>query len=230
MKTLIVLLLAVFLIASCSSEKPVEASGFPLDKGTTWVYSYEAYDPSPSDPEKVVRAAYQMTDTIVDTETASNYFIAHVKRDWKQIQADPEWMRDMSSQPREFWYVRDGGKVYQSNLPVDVANLRPDKLILDYEFPLTARKSWCLLPDNRSNSEGTSNCDFVGKRQVTGQDRFETPADTFDNCYDLQDVYNGGNILQKFCNGAGIVYQKFDHAGTKFGFEQTLSSFSKGTP
>lgn len=230
MKKLIVLLLTGFLAVSCSSQKPMQASAFPLDKGTTWVYSYEAYDPAASDPEKVIQATYQLTDTVVDTQTVSSYFVAHVTRDWKLIEADPDWLRDLSSQPRELWYIRDGEQVYQSNFPIDADNINPDQLILDYRFPLTVRDSWCLLPDSRSESGTAAGCEFVGRREVTDQGRFETPAGNFTNCYELTDIYNGGNILQKFCEGAGIVYMKFDHAGTKFGFEQTLTNFSEGTP
>lgn len=230
MKSLILLLLLTAFLAACSSQKPLEVSGFPLEKGTTWVYSYEAYDPAPSDPEKVVKATYQLTDIVVDTETVSGYRVAHVKRDWKRIQADPEWLRDLSSQPREFWYIKDGDRIYQSNFPVDPNNIKTDQLILDYEFPLSVRKNWCLLPDSRNGSGEAAGCDFVGRRQVTTHGRADTPAGSFENCVELTDTYNGGNILQKFCGGTGIVYMKFDHAGTKFGFEQTLTGFSKGAP
>lgn len=230
MKYLIKLFLASVLLCACSSEKPVQASGFPLEKGTTWVYSYEAYDTSPSDPERVIRATCQLPDTVVDTETVSEYYVAHVKRDWKLVQSEPEWMWDMSSQPREFWYIRDGKRVYQSNMPIDANNIKPDELILDYEFPLSSKSGWCLLPDARQGSRGAAGCDFVGRRQVTGNAPFDTPAGSFENCYDLVDIYNGGNILHKFCDGTGIVSMKFDHTGTKFGFEQTLTGFSKGMP
>jgi hypothetical protein len=70
----------------------------------------------------------------------------------------------------------------------------------------------------------------VGRREVTGYGRYEGPAGSFENCYDLTDVYNGGNILQTVCDGVGIVHMKFDHSGTRFGFEQTLVSFSTGRP
>jgi hypothetical protein len=177
----------------------------------------------------VIHASYEVTDTVVDTETVSDYFVAHVIRNWELVKADPDWQQDMSSQPREFWYVRDGQQIYQSNLPLDTGNIHLNQLILDYEFPLSQGKSWCLLPDARGAGQ-SSGCDFVGKRQVTAYGPYTTPAGTFESCYDLTDSYNGGNILQKFCAGAGIVYMKFDHAGTRFGFEQTLSSLSPGTP
>ena len=223
MRYLSTVFLIIILLYGCSSSKAIKASDFPLEKGTTWVYTYEAYDPSPSDPEQVIHATYQLTDTVIDAETTSNYLVAHVKRDWKLLTADPDWTWDMSSQPREFWYVRDGQRVYQSNMPIDTSNIKPDELILAYEFPLSLKSGWCLLPDARKDSRGTAGCDFVGRRQVTGKGSYDTPVGSFENCYDIVDIYNGGNILQKFCDGAGSVFMKFDHAGTKFGFEQTLT-------
>ena len=230
MKNRIVLFLILILLAACSSQRPIQASGFPLETGTTRVYSYQAYNPSPEDPAQTVKAIYELTETIVDTETISSYLVVHVRRDRKLLSADPGWTQELSNQPDEFWYVRDDQRVFQSNLPLDTNNIKPDTLILDYQFPLSVRKSWCLLPDSRNNPKEIAGCDFVGKREVTGHGTYQTPAGAFDNCYDIMDVYNGGNILQKFCDGVGIVFMKFDHAGTQFGFEQTLTKFSKGTP
>lgn len=230
MKNLIVFSLVGIFLVACSSQKPIDAAGFPLERGTTWVYSYQAYNPSPADPTQVIKATYELTETIVGTETVSNFFVAHVKRDRKLLNADPGWTQEISGQPNELWYVRDDQQIFQSNLPLDTKNIHPDQLILDYQFPLTVRKSWCLLPDSRNNPKPMAGCDFVGKREVIDHGKYETPAGTFENCYDLMDVYNGGNILQKFCEGVGIVLMKFDHSGTRFGFEQTLTKFSKGTP
>jgi hypothetical protein len=230
MKTLLVLSLTCILLVACSSQTSLEASAFPMEKGTTRVYSYQAYTASPVDSAQMIKATYELTETIVDTATISNYFIAHVRRDRKLLTADPGWTQEISSQPNEFWYVRADQQVFQSNLPLDTNNINPDELILDYQFPLSVRKNWCLLPDSRNNTKELAGCDFVGKRQVTGHGRYETPAGSFENCYDLMDVYNGGNILQKFCDGVGIAFMKFDHSGTQFGFEQTLTKFLKGTP
>lgn len=232
MKHLIACFLVGILIVACAPQKTFEVSGFPLEKGTTWVYSYEAYDTSPSDPQKIIRATYQLTETIVETQAISENFVAHVKRDRKLIKADTDWMQDYASEQNEFWYVRNGQKLFQSNLPLDTSNIKTDELILDYEFPLSLRNSWCLFSPGSKGSTPPDNtgCDFVGKRAVTDQGRYETPAGNFDNCYDLVDYFNGGNIFQKLCDGVGIVFMKFDHSGSRFGFEQTLTSFTKSIP
>ena len=230
MKHLVVFSLVCFLFVACSSQKTIEATGFPLEEGTTWVYSYEAYDISLSDPTQIIKANYQLTDTIVKTETVSNYAVAHVRRKRELIKADAGWTQDVSNQLNEFWYVRNDQQLFQSNFPLDTNNIKLEELILDYEFPLSLSKSWCLFSDNSNDPKEIASCDFVGKREVTDQGSYETPAGNFDNCYDLIDYYNGGNILHKFCDGIGIVFMKFDHSGTRFGFEQTLISYSQGTP
>ena len=230
MRNLIVLSwLGIFLVA-CAPQKTIEASGFPLEKGTTWVYSSRAYNPSISDPSQTIKATYELTQTIVDTETVSNYVVAHVTRERKLIEADPDWTQELSSEPNEFWYVRLDGQLFQSNFPLDTGKIDPTKLILDYQFPLSKKGSWCLMPDSRNAPKDLGGCEFVGKREVTGFGPYKTAAGSFENCYDLMDIYNGGNILQKLCDGVGIVFMKFDHSGTQFGFEQTLIKFTKGTP
>lgn len=230
MKRQIILSCLGIVLTACSSQTPIQASGFPLQKGTTWVYSYQAYNPSPLDPEQTIKATYELTQTIVDTEIVSQYVVAHVTRDRKLMDADADWTQALSNEPNEFWYVLDGQKLYQSNFPLDTGNINPEQLILDYQFPLTTKESWCLMPDSRGDTNEAPGCDFVGRREVTGYGRYEGPAGTFENCYDLMDVYNGGNILQTICDGVGIVHMKFDHSGTQFGFEQTLTSFSTGSP
>src|SRR5215216_4806583 len=137
MKKLIVLSLVSVLFTACSPQKPIKALGFPLEKGTTWVYSYETYDPSSSDPTQIIKATFQLTDTIVETETISTYVVAHMKRERELIKADADWAQDVSSQPNEFWYVRKDQQLFQSNFPLDTADINPDELILAYDFPLS---------------------------------------------------------------------------------------------
>ena len=230
MKHRIVFSLFCFLFVGCSSPKPVDVTGFPLEEETTWVYSYEVYESSLTDPMQIVKATYQLTDTIVKSEITSNYVVAHVKRERELVKADTGWMQGVSVGPNEFWYVSNDHQLFQSNSPLDMNNIKLEDLILDYEFPLSLGKSWCLFSGNSSDPQGIADCDFVGKREVTDQGRYETQAGNFDHCYDLIDYYNGGNIFHTFCDGIGIVFMKFDHSGTRFGFEQTLILYSSGSP
>lgn len=220
--------LLVSFIVGCSSQTTATPPELPLEKGTTWVYSYESYEQA-ADPSQVIKATYQLTESVVDVEVISTYRVAHIKREFQLVSADADWAGDFSNQQKEFWYVVKDQQVFQSYQQPD-ANTSTEELTLVYEFPLSVTKSWCLgMPDSRVPNE-TVGCEFVGRREVTSQGSHETPAGNFADCYDLIDYFNGGNYFQKFCNDVGIVNMKFDHAGTRFGFEQTLIEYSIGTP
>ena len=214
----------------CTLQTTAKASSFPLNKGTTWIYSYEAYEPTTADPNQIIKATYQLTESVVETETISTYLVAHVKREDKLVNADVGWTGDLSNQPKEFWYVVNDNQVFHSNQLLDIANINFGDLILDYEFPLSVKKSWCLLPKDPNDPNEIAACDFIGKREIVSQGPYDAPAGSFDDCYDMVDYFNGGNIFQKFCSSVGVVSIKFDHAGTRFGFEQTLLSYSVGAP
>ena len=223
--------IVLIFVAACSPQPVPGLPDFPLSKGTTWVYSYEAYEPALSDPTQIVKATYQLTETVIETETISSYFVAHVERKYQLVDAEADWMGDLfSNGPSEFWYIVQGNQIFQSNLPIDTNAIKTDELILDYEFPLSVSKAWCLQSPNFQGPKKMTSCETVGKRMVTNQSAYETPADKFDDCYELTDYFNTGNIFQKFCAGVGIVSMKFDHAGTKFGFGQSLIQYSLGTP
>ena len=226
------LLLPSLFIVGCSPIITAKPSVFPLNKGTTWVYSYEAYQPTASDPNQIITATYQLTETVIGTETIFPYFVAYVKREHELVNADVGWTGDLSSQPNEFWYVVKDQQIFESNLPIDMANIKTDNLILAYDFPLSLQKSWCYirLASKNPNQKEIDNCEWVGKREVTNTSAYQSPAGNFDNCYEIILYSNGGNIIHWFCKGVGIVFMKFDHAGTRFGFEQTLLSYSVGVP
>jgi len=230
MKKCSLVFLIVFMIAGCSSHRATGATEFPLAKGTSWTYSYEAYEPSPADPAQVIHATYELVETIMDTENVSGYLIAHVIREYRLLSVDPAWTGDFEvSLPNEYWYVTEDEKVWESRSAIDRGKFSQDGFLLDYDFPLSLSSAWCRLPLD-SDKNAPAGCEFVGKRMVTNTGDFESTAGTFDDCYELTDFYNGGNLIHWFCPGVGIVLSKFDHMGTKFGFEQTLMSYSKGMP
>ena len=73
-------------------------------------------------------------------------------------------------------------------------------------------------------------CTSAGQRNVVSQESFETPAGRFDDCYQITENFNSGGVVRWLCSGVGLVAQKYDHAGTRFGFQQTLVSYSQGLP
>jgi hypothetical protein len=226
-----VYLLLIILIVGCSRQKSEEHTEFPLYKGTTWVYTYQAYEPSGSNIDSAVKATYQLTETVADVATNASYSVAHVVKEFELDNADVGWTGDFTSnQNEETWYVVDGEKIYSSNQPVEINKINVDNLNLTYDFPLSVNKVWCPMQFDlkNPNHKPITNCQFSGQREVTGQGSFESPAGKFKDCYYMTDHFNGGNIFQKFCVGVGIVSMKFDHMGTPFGFEQTLIRYSIG--
>jgi hypothetical protein len=226
-----ILLISTF-VAGCSSQAMTKPSELPLEKGTTWDYSYEAYEQS-ADPDQILKATYKLTESVVDVEAIESYFVAHVKKDYELVNADVDWPgREFTDNQVETWYLVNENQLFESRLPVNTNKIQTDYLLLEYDFPLALNKSWCWIQGNRKNpdSKKIANCESVGRREVTNTGVYETPAGTFEDCYELIDYSNGGDIIQWFCKGVGIVFMKFDHAGTRFGFEQTLLSYSVGVP
>ena len=226
----LIFLLAVF-VASCSSQTTARLSEFPLENGTTWVYSYKTYEQSASDPSQITEAIYQLTESVIDVNISSSYFVSHVKKDYQLIRADAEWVGgEFTAQQLEVWYVIQGNQVFSSRNYIDQENIQTNGLGLVYDFPLSLNKAWCLFASDTKVQNDPVNCDFAGKRQVIAKTSYETPNETFEDCYDMIDYFNTGNFYQTFCNGIGVVFVTFDHGGTRFGFEQALIQYSTGAP
>jgi hypothetical protein len=213
---------------SASPDQSHTLAEFPLSKGTIWVYSYTEYEPTTTNPTQITKAAYLFTETILGTQSVPSYFIAHVQHEERLVKADPDWIYTESSRPKEFWYVVRGQQVYESALPLDLTNIQTDTLLLAFDFPLVLGKSWC--PSIYVKGEKIQDCTASGRRTVANQESYQTPAGDFKQCYKLTEDFNSGGVTRWLCNGIGVVAEKYDHAGTRFGFQETLASFSRGSP
>ncbi len=205
---------------------------FPLAKGTTWVYSYVPYQPTLADPSQIITATYVITETVVETQAAVPYFLAHVRREEHLLAAQPGWVEEESGQPQDVWYVALGQQVFESNEPLDPARIQTDTLALAYDLPLAVGKAWCPFRVDLKDPEHSpvTNCDAAGKRIVRNEGPYETPAGRFDDCFEIGEFWNSGGVTRWFRNGIGVVAAQYDHAGTRFGFRQVLVSYVKGTP
>ena len=218
-------LLLVFLIAvfgvGCSTQSG-SPSEFPLEKGTTWVYSFETYEPSEPSPSQIVEATYRLTATVAETEIKPPYFLAHVIFKYELVSSDSGWRGLwVNDRPTETWYILDNHQIFESaNIDINTIDNKPGTL--DYVFPLSDQKRWCHMQNPP--------CLSVGWRAVINQGVYETPAGKFDECYDMQDFYNGGSRFHTFCIGVGIVAMSYDHVGTPFGYQQTLTEYVVGVP
>jgi len=124
--------------------------------------------------------------------------------------------------------------VYLSYARPDPSQIYSDQLLEEYRFPMAKGASWCpgkqeiayLTPP----AETPVPCAYAGMRMIENEEVHTTPAGTFDRCYRMEDAVNSGGVIQWFCDGVGVAGIKYDHGGTRFGFEQELVSYTIGSP
>lgn len=204
---------------------------FPLTIGTTWVYSYTPYDPLPSDPTQTMTATYIMTETVINLRSMPPYWAAQVERVQEVISQPAGWGQVISNQPERFWYVISGTLIFEQWEEPNSMNF-PDFSSLAYNLPLRVDKQWCPIRLDLSNWDNPREiyCEANGMRTVVDQMAYETPAGTFDNCYEITEAFTSGGVTRWFCEGIGVVAASYDHGGTRFGFRQVLIDYSVGEP
>lgn len=227
-----------FVAASCagnasttpSSEQATLLPEFPLAQGTTWVYTYIPYEPLESNPRQIVTATYIMTETVVETTAAAPYLFARVQRDVSLVSPTP--LTGITLPAGEFWYVISGTLVFEDWRAPDVTAFDPVASWLAYAFPLADGKQWCPSLDDPENPDKPEvlYCEANGLKTAIATGAYETPAGRFTDCYEISEAFNSGGVISQFCNGVGVVAARYDHAGTRFGFEQTLIGYTLPVP
>jgi hypothetical protein len=225
-----------FVVISCVNSPSEESSppDFPLTQGTTWVYTYIPYEPRPSDPTQIITAAYIITETVVETETSEPYLFARVQRDTKLTSAVPLTLTNLPT--GEFWYVISGTQVFKENQATDPTTFDPVYSQLVYDFPLKEGKTWCPIQVDLKNPDHPEevHCEANGLRTVAKRAPYQTPAGNFADCYQITEAYLSGGVIRWFCyvetRGIGVAAAHYDHAGTRYGFEKTLISYTSPSP
>lgn len=223
---------------SCTGKSPVAPPSadalmlpeFPMATGTTWVYTYIPYEPLESNPRQIVTATYVLTETVVETVAAAPYLFVRVRQDATLVSATP--LKDRTAPTGDFWYVISGTLVFEEFRAPDVTAFDPVASRLDYDFPLTDGKQWCpwqIDPKNPDKPE-VLYCEANGLRTAVAIGAYETPAGSFTDCYQISEAFLSGGVIRQFCNGIGVVAARYDHGGTRFGFEQTLVSYTVSLP
>jgi hypothetical protein len=202
---------------------------FPLQVGTTWVYSYIPYEPLPSDPTQIITATYVLTETVMEVKSTPSYFAARVERDRMLVSAPPNWTQTDSSASGSFWYVIQGKLIYEFN-QADISGFDPDLSTLAYQLPLSVGEKWCPVQVDLKSPDhpNIQDCSAAGERTVARAMAYETPMGKFDDCYQITEAFNSGGVTRWFCNGVGVVAANYDHSGTRFGFDQKLIDYRAG--
>ncbi|MCL5952424.1 MAG: hypothetical protein M1132_12020 [Chloroflexi bacterium] len=196
-------------------------SGFPFPVGTTWVYSHSEYQQVIGDPTQTITATRIYTETVLRIEGSAPSLSFVQERTVSQVSAPPDWESWTVLNPGLYQYRMEGNKI------LEVHSSQGQQDLLLYDMPLAVGKSWCpllVLPDNLPS------CHMNGLRTVQDQARYTTPVGTFDDCYEIAEEYNSGGVHEWFCDGVGTVARKYDHSGTRFGYEDTLLRFTVGSP
>lgn len=213
---------------ACTSATPTSSivvhatalGGFPFPVGTTWVYSRIEYQQVIGNPTQIISATDLITETVVRAEgTAPAQQYLH-KQTVSLVSAPPGWQDNSPNGNGEYWYRIDGTRVFSSP-----EGFRQTKTLV-YDFPFAVGKSWC--PEQPPPAYNPT-CSSMGRRTVENHASYTTPVGSFNDCYELSQQYNSGGVIEWFCNGIGVVARKYDHAGSRFGFEDKLIRFSIGS-
>ncbi len=224
----IVLLISItFGLGTCTSTTPTPgivarttaSGGFPFPVGTTWVYSRVEYQQVIGDPTQLITATRLFTDTVTRIEGSAPSLSFLEERTVSSIHAPPNSSDWMLLNPWINRYLIRGNQIFETRS----ANHLEDLLL--YDFPLETNKRWCVQPLQPANA---SDCYEMGWREAQRRASYATPVGQFDECYQILDpFYTGG--AEWFCDGVGVVAHKYDHAGTRFGFEDKLLRLSMGS-
>jgi hypothetical protein len=209
---------------------------FPLVPGTSWTYRRSNYTQAENDPNTLLTAETQLVETILSSEQAGAYLFVKFHRGVTLSRVDAGWGDTTGLGLGNFdnWYVVTDDKVYSSTEKPAAQTLQLDLLIEEYAFPMTVGASWCPNRQQKgydptdAPAETPVPCAFAGARTVQGLEAVHTPAGDFDECYRLSDFYNSGGVVQWFCDGVGVVAQKYDHLGSRFGYSSELVKFTRG--
>ncbi len=233
-------ILCAVLLTACQSGKnnfTASLKAFPLARGTSWTYNNTGYAQSANDPNSMIKGTAQIVESVVDIQSQSSFFIAHIQGSKTMLKADPGWQENgtFALGNYEYWYiVNKSGQVFLSTDRPDPQNILTDQLLLEYQFPMAKGSTWC--PNKQQKTDLTPRvetpvpCATAGMREVEGEESYTTQAGKFDHCYRMVDVYNSGGVTQWLCDGVGMVAQTYAHAGSQFGFTQELIKFSPGKP
>ncbi len=190
-------------------------SHFPLYEGAEWVYDYWAYSEGQE-------ATWQVVKKVTETRMMDNDIYAVKVQPSITLTGDaPEVNFVIPPSSESFWYLVGGAYIYQ----VDTVDPEPDlaKAMLELILPLSdAGEGWYPDPYQRT-AQADSEIRLPGFRYVYQPYEKDWGTDgTRLTCYDLLTPYNNGYVEQTFCDGVGFVFDKFDHAGTPFGYEINL--------
>ncbi len=228
--------LALTQAPSLSSSPLASTDVFPVFPGTSWTYTFRGYTQSPSGPNLILRATLEIRETVSDVESYPPFVIVHILGNRSRVMADLGW-QDFDSftlGDYEYFYILQDGNVYRSPVYPDPDNIQTTGMIQEFQFPMAVGAEWCPSKLDKGYltppAETPVPCAFTGNRIVEQEGTYQASAGRFEHCYQMRDLVNSGGLIQWFCDGVGVVAEKYDHIGSRFGFTQDLIAFTLGSP
>lgn len=195
------------------------ANEFPLATGNSWVYQADLY----AEDQK---ASYFVTDTVVEMQMQGGRVAARMDRTVQAL------LNDKTSTPtnlidppvaESFWLVLDGSKMYRVNgSSVNWDNV--SGAALEYVFPFPENSCWVVDGAQRPMFPNPD-LSVSGCRRAEGSHAMSVRAGKFTGCTTITTPYNSGSTLDEFCPGVGIVSRKYDHTGSRFGYQWELVGY-----
>ena len=204
-------------------------SSFPLYSGTTWVWMKTGYTQAEGDPQKIIQGTAKIEERVAEVQTVSSYQVAHILGNKVIVSSDPGWQENgtFGLGDYEYWYVVKDNQVYLSYQQPDPAQMKFEQMRLLYQFPLQVGSEWC--PGSEIKGQPVLDIQSCGnKTVVTNKRPYTSSLGDFKTCYEIHVTANSGDVISQFCDGIGLVAQKYDHAGTRFGDDQQLVQFTNG--
>jgi hypothetical protein len=186
---------------------------FPLQPANSWVYDYQAYSLDE-------QASWQVVDTMLEARSYGSLEAVRILHEVQLVKGSPSANFINRPVSGSFWYVLDGSRVFRQD-ELNWSTVSNSWLELIWPFP----EGSCWYPEGAQRSEkpvtGRPGC-----RYAQGPLTIQTPAGRFDKCYSMLTPYNNGTIQLDFCPQIGIVGGKYQHSGTAFGYQYTLTAYS----
>lgn len=190
---------------------------FPLYTGSAWVYHYTAY-------AEEATAEMRVVDTLVDVGEWQGSYFAQINRQTEIITGSENlYYLSIPMNGVYFWIVQEN-RIY---LAVGTLPQNLNDAMLAYQMPLAAGDAWVseTWADNLDCEINQAACRFVLEPETVTL-LSDAPA----ACIVIANPYLSGVVYETFCDGVGVFGGKYDHNGSSFGYQFTLSAYSLQQP
>ena len=204
-------------------------STFPLDPGTTWVYTKTGYTQADGNSQNIIHGTSTIEERVADVKTLESYTFVHIQGNKTMVSADSGWQEygTFGLGNYEYWYVVRNNQIYLSFIQPDPTQIKFDEMRLVYQFPLQVGSEWCPGPEIKGQPI-PDNPACGAKSIVTAKRPYLSRFGELKPCFEIHNTSTSGDVISQFCEGIGVVAVKYDHGGSQFGEAQELIDFING--